>query len=127
MKMALDSASGVNVIRSYERGSVQIRDRSFSNSLVVLPDEVIVDWPPETPGDLNATHFRPIAERAPEVLLLGTGETQSFPDPRVFLTLMDLGIGFEVMDNAAACRTYNILLSEGRRAAVALILPGVPQ
>mgnify|MGYP000060704399 CR=1 FL=1 len=104
MKMALDNASGVNVIRSYERGSVQIRDRSFSNSLIVLPDEVIDDWPPEDAADLSAKHFRPIADRAPEVLLLGTGETQSFPDPRVFLTLMDLGV---LLTGIGAARTGN--------------------
>ena len=124
MKMALDNASGVNVIRSYERGSVQIRDRHFDTSVIVLPDEIIEGWPPGHPGDLSASHFGPVVERMPEVLLLGTGEAQSFPEARIFVTLMDLGVGFEVMDNAAACRTYNILLSEGRRAAVALLLPG---
>jgi uncharacterized protein len=124
MKMALDTASGVNVVRSYQPGRVTIRDQRFEISLIVFPDEIRLDWPPRGPGELAARHLKPVLERPPEVLILGTGDRQVFPEPATFVTLMDMGIGFEVMDNAAACRTYNILLSEGRRAALALLLPG---
>lgn len=124
MKMALDNASGVNVIRSYEPGEVAIRDQRFQISLIVFPDEIRRDWPPRLPEDLNGGHLKPILERPPEVLILGTGDRQVFPEPATFITLMDMGIGLEVMDNAAACRTYIILLSEGRQAALALLLPG---
>ena len=71
---------------------------------------------------IHGSDFEPIIEHRPEVLILGTGERQVFPDPAIFCTLMDLGIGFEVMDNAAACRTYNILIAEERRAVLALML-----
>lgn len=124
MKMALDTASGVNVIRSYEPGLVTIRDLRFEISLVVFPDEIRSDWPPRQPEDLSGGHLKPIIDKRPEVLILGTGDRQVFPEPATFITLMDMGIGFEVMDNAAACRTYNILLSEGRQAALGLLLPG---
>jgi len=124
MKMALDGAVGVNLIRTYEPGRVQIRDRHFSCSLIVLPDELLTDWQPRSADQLRATDLKPICEKQPEILILGTGETQVFPDPATFVTLMDLGIGFEIMGNAAACRTYNILLAEERRCALALILPG---
>lgn len=126
MKMALDTASGVNVVRSYEPGAVEIGNRRFTASLLVLPDLIHTDWPPTAASELQPRHFRALLDNSPEVLILGTGDTQDFPEPSVFVTLMDMAIGFEVMNNAAACRTYNILLSEGRRAALALMLPGAP-
>jgi uncharacterized protein len=125
MKMALDDAGGVNVIKSYETGRVQIRERYYTRSLIVLPRRLFPDWGPVTPGDLKPVHLETIVEQRPEVLIIGTGETQVFPDPAVFTALMERGIGFEIMDNGAACRTYNILLAEERRAALALILTGV--
>lgn len=124
MKMALDTASGVNLVKSYERGSVKIRDRSYRTSLIVFPDRLITDWEAREVDELGNLHFSPIIEHRPEVLILGTGETQVFPEPTALTLLMDMGIGFEVMDNPAACRTYNILLSEERRVALALLFPG---
>lgn len=124
MKMALDGAVGVNVVKTYEPGRVQIRERYYSTSLIVLRDELLTDWQPRDAAELRATHLRPLLDKRPEVVILGTGETQFFPDPATFVTLMDLGIGFEVMDNAAACRTYNVLVAEDRPAALALILAG---
>jgi len=122
VKLALDGAVGVNIIKSYEPGRVQIRDGYFSRSLIVLRDQLITDWQPRAAAELRTIHFEPVLEHRPEVLILGTGENQAFPEPATFMTLIDLGIGFEVMSNAAACRTYNILLAEDRRAALALIL-----
>ena len=125
MKLALDGAIGVNVIKSYEPGRVQIRDGYFSSSLIVLRDRLIDDWEPRDAAALQTAHLSPVLQHRPEVLILGTGEHQVFPDPACFVTLMDLGIGFEVMANGAACRTYNVLVAEERRAALALILPGM--
>ena len=124
MKMALDSSGNVNVVSSYESGTVRIREQTYSRSLLVLPHRLLADWEPVDAQQLRGAHFRPLLEESPEVVILGTGDTQIFPEPAVFVTLMDLGIGFEVMDNGAACRTYNILVSEDRKAALALILPG---
>ena len=123
MKMALDNASGVNTITRYESGRVNIRDRSFDTSLIIFPNTIVTDWPARRADTLGGADFKAIVEYGPEVLILGTGETQVFPEPAIFATLMDLGIGFEVMDNAAACRTYNILLAEDRQVALALIFP----
>ena len=121
MKMALDGATGVNSIRSYEPGVVRIRDRTYQRSLIVLPDRLIEDWGPTHVTELRNSHLAPIIEATPEVLILGTGELQSFPDPASLSLLVDMNIGFEVMDNAAACRTFNILLAEQRRTALALV------
>lgn len=123
MKMALDDAPGANLITAYSPGRVRVRDREFDRSLIVLPGRLLTDWEPVDAGMLRAAHFAALWEWQPEVLILGTGDTQVFPDPAVFATLMDLGIGCEVMHNAAACRTYNILLTEDRRVALALLFP----
>ena len=126
MKFALDNAIGVNTISGYEPGMVRIRDRAYSRSLIVLRDRVITDWTPGSAAGLQAQDLEPLLHHDPEIVILGTGETQRFPDPSVFAALMARGIGFEVMTNAAACRTYNVLLSESRRAALALILAADP-
>jgi uncharacterized protein len=123
MKMALDDTAGLNTVRSYEPGRLRVRDKTFDSSLVLLPDHLIEDWEPTSANQLHAKHFTPLIDLAPEVVLLGTGDRQVFPEPGVFTLLMDMGIGFEVMDNAAACRTYNILVGEGRRAALTIIIP----
>jgi uncharacterized protein len=122
MRIALDNAAGVNIVTSYEPGEVRIRDRPFTTSLIALPDQLFPDWEHGRPAELRAASLALILEQRPEVLILGTGETQVFPDPASFVPLMDFGIGFEIMDNGAACRTYNILLAEGRRVALALML-----
>jgi uncharacterized protein len=122
MKMALDDTLGVNAVRSYEPGCVTVRDRRITSSAIVLPDHLLTDWPPATIDDIQAGHFATVLERGIEVLILGTGESQAFPNPALFADLMARGIGFEVMNNAAACRTYNILLAEQRRVALAVLL-----
>jgi len=122
MKMALDSASQVNVVRSYAPGRVTVRDREYTSSVIIWGNRIYEAW--EAPGinRLRPSHLHPVTQDPPEVLILGTGERQVFPEPSTFTTLMDLGIGFEVMDNAAACRTYNILLAEQRQVALALLI-----
>lgn len=122
MKMALDDSGGLNVVNAYEPGQVRIREQTFTRSLIAMPDRVFTGWDADSARELRAAHLQPLLDAKPEVVILGTGETQVFPEPALFMTLMDLGIGFEVMDNAAACRTYNILLGEGRQAALALIM-----
>jgi uncharacterized protein len=126
MKMVLDDSAGRYTVRSYSAGEVQIREQRFVRSLIVLPGRILPDWEPGHPRELSSTHLGPVIEHAPEVLILGTGERQVFPEPALFAELMSRGIGFEVMDNAAACRTYNILVAEGREAALALVITNRP-
>jgi uncharacterized protein len=124
MKMVLDDAAGLNLISAYEPGRVTIRGRHYSASLVVYANELDIEWPATSSQELEGKTLRGIAAKDIELLIIGTGERQQFPDPRVFVPLMDAGIGYEVMDNKAACRTFNILLSEGRNAALALMFGG---
>ncbi len=124
MKMALDGAPNANLIRSYEPGRVQVRDREYTTSTIISATNIVENWPPNAVADLQAKHLLALTKERPEVVILGTGETQVFPEPAVFVTLMDLGIGCEVMDNSAACRTYNILMSEQRQVTLALLIDG---
>ncbi|MCB1723808.1 MAG: Mth938-like domain-containing protein [Gammaproteobacteria bacterium] len=121
MKMALDDTGGRNVITAYEPGRVTVRERVFERSVIILPTTLHADWRVTDTRALRASDFGPLLEKPPEVVILGSGDAQLFPNPSVMTTLMDLGVGIEVMDNAAACRTYNILLAEDRHVALALI------
>lgn len=124
MKMALDSAAGKYLVKAYEPGKLTLSNgQSFSSSTIVLDNKILTDWAVPNIAEINAKQLRPICENPPEILILGTGEKQIFPPPKTFIDLIDLRIGFEVMDNAAACRTFNIVVSEGRKSALAIYLP----
>ena len=122
MKMALDTTRHANIVRSYAPGRVQVRDREFTASVIVSAEQIVEDWVPRSVDELRAGHLDLLTRGSPEVVILGTGDRQVFPEPATLTTLMDLGIGFEVMDNGAACRTYNVLLSEQRRVTLALLI-----
>lgn len=121
MKIHLESGVGQNLIRSYAPGSVTINDRMYTQSLIVTPDRV-VDWPPASFNDLSAAHFEMLAELRPEVMILGTGTKLRFPPTSLTRALVEANVGLEVMDTGAACRTYNILMGDGRRVVAALLM-----
>jgi uncharacterized protein len=122
MKIQLESGQGVNVIRAYAPGQVTINHEVYVRSVIVTPERILTDWPPLRFEDLAAVHFEMIRELRPEIVLLGTGARLMFPEPARTLALVQSGIGLEVMDTAAACRTYNVLLADGRRVAAALLM-----
>lgn len=123
MKIHLQHSGSANTIRAQAPGEVRINDAIYVRSLIVMPSEIVPDWGPTDFAGLNTDHFEAIARLKPELVLLGTGARLVFPHPRLTLALIQAGIGLEVMDTAAACRTYNILMGEGRAVAAALILP----
>ena len=122
MKIQLETGAGRNIIRAYGPGQVTINREVYTASLIVTPDHIIQDWPPRTFTELSGAHFEAITNLDPEVVILGTGHCQHFPTPDTVQILDRANIGLEVMDTGAACRTYNILMSEGRRVAAALLM-----
>jgi uncharacterized protein len=122
MKLQLENPADTNLIRSYAPGQLRIGDRVHATSLIVTAGALIAPWRPATAQDLAAADFEPLLGLAPEVVLLGTGIRQHFPDPQVLRILFEQRIGVEVMDTSAACRTYNVLVTEGRSVAAALIV-----
>ena len=89
----------------------------------MLPDRIVETWNVSTVEALSRDDIDALALLKPELVLLGTGESLRFPDPKLLAPLVSFGIGAEVMDSRAACRTYNILADEGRNVAAALIIP----
>ena len=121
MKFERDSADGRNAFTGYGAGYVEVNGKRHTSSLVVSGERLVVDWPATSVDALAADHLAAILELAPEIAIIGTGSTLRFPEPARLAPLHRARIGVEVMDTPAACRTYNILLSEGRRVAAALL------
>jgi uncharacterized protein len=122
MKLHLSDTSGVNMITGYGDGFVQVNGQRHESSVVVLPDSQPAAWEVSGFSALSTVHFQALAAQRPELVILGTGRRQRFPPPALYAALIQAGIGLEVMDTGAACRTYNILASEGRRVSAALIV-----
>lgn len=122
MKIERERAEGKNLFTGYGDGYVEVNHARHAASLVVSGDRIVTDWPATAVEALSADHLAAIVELAPEIVLLGTGKAFRFPEPALLAPLYKAGIGIEVMDTPAACRTYNILLAEGRNVAAALIV-----
>ena len=122
MHIQLETGGQANLIRTYEAGLIIVNQDSFTRSLIVLPGQVVADWPPQTFEELAPTHLGDLVPLQPELVILGTGRRQRFPRAELLAPLVKAGIGWEVMDTGAACRTYNILMSEGRNVAAALLM-----
>jgi uncharacterized protein len=121
MRFAQDNLTG-NIIRGYAPGQVTINDEVMVTSVIVTPDRIICDWLPHAYRDLEPRHLARLEELQPEIIVLGTGLRLRFPDAAFTAGFLSQGIGVEIMDTTAACRTYNILLSEGRRVVAALLM-----
>ncbi len=122
MRFSLDIDTRLNFVRGYGSGWIRINEREIRRSVIVTPEQLVTDWPPQTFADLEGGHFEALARLEPEIVVLGTGDLQRFPHPRLTQSLLARGVGVEVMTTAAACRTYNIIMLEGRRVAAALLL-----
>lgn len=126
MKLHLDNPSSRNLVTGYGAGYVAINHRHYEASLILLPDRIVETWSAGSFEALAERDFEAILALEPEVLLLGTGERQRFPAPGLLRPLIEVRIGYEVMDLPAACRTFNILMAEGRRVAAALLIEAIP-
>ena len=122
MKIEREVAPGRNMFTGYGEGYVEVNRTRYSGSLVVAAEALVTDWPLESIDALSADHLAAILEMKPEIVLLGTGAKFAFPEPARLAPLREARVGVEVMDTAAACRTYNILLGEGRNVVAALIV-----
>ena len=107
-------------IRSYEPGRIRIGEQWFGQHLIVARDVVIEPWRIETPHELTTELLAPALEREPEILLIGTGAQYVMCDVALIGELARHGIGAEIMDTAAACRTFNVLVHEQRSVVAAL-------
>lgn len=122
MKLNDDILAGTNLVRAYAPGEIQVGETVLHRSCLLRADLLVTDWRPQTLQELTAEDLDAVLALEPEIVVLGSGIRQRFPDPQLLAKLLSRGIGCEVMDTGAACRTYNVLVSEDRRVVAALLL-----
>nr|WP_255674183.1 Mth938-like domain-containing protein [Cupriavidus sp. UGS-1] len=116
----------MNTVTAYGPGYIEINKVRYTTSVLVMPEGEVRPWPVQRFEDLAADQFEGLLDHAPEVVLLGTGDRLRFPHPRLTAALSRRHIGVDAMDMPAACRTYNILMAEGRKVAAVLLLEDTP-
>ena len=123
MKIAKENTGrDTKVIRAYAPGHINVSDAMLTKSFILAPTQVVEDWPPQRFEELLPEHLEPALALEPEILIIGTGADQHFLPGELMAAIAKKGIGLEVMDTAAACRTYNVLLSEDRKVVAALFM-----
>jgi uncharacterized protein len=122
MKLHTSNTEKYQTVTGYDQSGVEINAKRYDYSVLVMPETPPRPWTVTRFEDLTAEHFEQIALDTPDVVVLGTGERQRFVHPRLIASLSGKQVGVESMDSHAACRTYNILMGEGRKVTLALII-----
>jgi len=122
MRFAQDSTSGINVIRAYGNGELRVNETVYRGAVILSAATVIAEVNIQNLDDLVVWGFSRTLALDPELVLLGTGARQIFPQASYGAQFLRAGIGFEVMDTSAACRTFNVLVGEQRRVAAMLLV-----
>ena len=125
MKLHATNTQQYQTVTAYDEAGIEFNAIRYDHSLIVLPEVLPVVWDVTNFEALTPAHFEQIAGTEPDVVILGTGKKQKFIHPKLITALSAKHKGVECMDNQAACRTYNILMAEGRKVALALILEKV--
>ena len=121
MKLHLTRSEGRKLFTGYGEGYVSVNDERHTGNIVVAPDQVTA-WDARSPETLQPAHLQAVLALNPEIVILGTGARLQFPRPEIMRPLTEASVGFEAMDTRAACRTYNILMAEGRRVVAAIFV-----
>lgn len=122
MKFSEDYAIGTNVIRSFTDSTIDVNNKTYDKSLIIGNNLLIDDWLISHIDQMMPEHWLDLVSHKPEVILIGTGTSLVFPHPSSYTPAIDMGIGVEFMDSKAACRTYNVLVSEDRVVIAGIIL-----
>lgn len=121
MQITLETSAS-HLIHAVEDRRVRIGEDWYERNLIVTAQTIVRDWSIATPGRVTVDDLAPALGESPELVIVGAGPGAQIPDVDLMAALAELGIGLEYMHTAAACRTYNVLVHEGRRVAAALIL-----
>jgi uncharacterized protein len=122
MKFSEDKIDQGYYVTGYEEGVILVNGSPKTGSFIISLETLIEDWSPAHIDDLRTQHIQPLLQLQPELVLIGTGVTLKFPALEHYAALIQHNIGVEVMDSSAACRTYNVLLGEGRKVAAGIIM-----
>ena len=125
MQLNLERPDYTWYLRGADGQHALVNERTIERSFVIAPESLVEDWPVVDAKAMQAEDLAPMFALTPELIVLGTGPTQRFPSAAVMHACLSRGIGFEVMDNAAAARTYSVLAGEGRRVVAGFIFPAV--
>ena len=121
MKLQADRIDGSNAISRHSAEGVVVNGQAHTRSIIVSWQSGVRDWDAPDFASLTEAHFNSLIEPRPELVIFGSGARMRFAHPSLLRTLMAQGIGVECMDTPAACRTYNVLLGEGRSVVAALL------
>lgn len=124
MQLSQENPDFLYVLRGATEGGVLVNQEVLTRSFLLSPHELVQDWRPTSAQDLTADDMGALLGFDPALVLLGTGPRQRFPSAAAMAALLTRGVGIEVMDNAAAARTFNVLATEGRKVVAAFLLPG---
>lgn len=122
MKLQADQKQSLNTVTRYDAQYIEINETRFLNSLLVMPEGEVQAWNVSRFEDIQKSDFLPILEQKPALVIFGSGQRLRFLNPALLQDLIQARIGFETMDTQAACRTYNILMSEGRLVLGAFLI-----
>jgi uncharacterized protein len=120
MQLTRDSPAQ-NLIRAWEPGRIRIAERWLTGHVIVSPERIVEGWTTAAPATLTVADLEPALALSPTIVLLGTGSEQHLPDVELMAALAERAVGLEIMTTPAACRTFNLLLQEGRRVVAALL------
>lgn len=123
MKLHADSNTPLNTVTAYGPGFIEVNRVRHVGAVLLLPEGPILPWPVTSVDSIDEEAVTALLHWQPEVVLLGTGDRQRFLHPKLLRGLSARGIGVDPMDTRAACRTYNILMAEGRKVLAALLPP----
>lgn len=121
MPLCEDIITGRYSIQAYDSEQITINERRYCSSLILTANQLIDDWPVTSLESMTVEDIRPVISLEPDVVLLGTGERQIFPNIEILAAFAEQGLGVEVMNTGALCRTFNILVAEDRKVAAAII------
>lgn len=122
MKLHSDPQSSLNTITGYGIGYIEVNSQAYPHALIIQAEGEILPWLVDQFDNLTPENFESLCVFKPELIIIGTGKKQRFLKPEVIKPLIQAKIGFEMMDSQAACRTYNILMNEGRHVLAAIML-----
>jgi uncharacterized protein len=122
LKLQPDAAQNLNTVTRYGPGFIEINQVSHASSVLVMPEGPITPWLIQRFEDLRPTDFEQMIALQPQVIIFGSGARIRFPKPELLAPLFKAKIGIETMDLQAACRTYNILMAEGRQVLGAFLI-----
>lgn len=122
MQISLENPDYRYICRGTSADGVLVNNRTLRSSFILAPNQIVENWALRDFNAIELEHWQPVLDLKPSLFILGSGQIQIFPEAKHMAFFLQKGIGFEVMNNAAAARTFNILAQEGRNVVAGFVL-----